>query len=78
MEIIKNNAVFVVVFPYISLILGLNLDFTKMKRIIVNRYGVEFIIVNATNNKFDIQKIKNFKIIGVLHLWIFKTPFLFL
>jgi hypothetical protein len=32
-----------------------------MVRIIVNHYGVEFIIMNTiTNNKLDNQKIKNF------------------
>jgi hypothetical protein len=46
MVIIKNNAFFVVVFPYISLIVDLYLDFTKMKLIIVHHYGVVFIIVN--------------------------------
>jgi hypothetical protein len=49
--IIKNNVLFVAVFLYISLIVGLNLDFTKMEHIIVNHYGVEFIIVNTINNK---------------------------
>ena len=55
MVIIKNNAHFVVVFPYISLIVGLNMEFTKMERIVVNRSGVEFIILNKINNKFDIM-----------------------
>jgi hypothetical protein len=30
-----------------------------MERIMFNHYGVEFIIVNITNNKIYIQKIKN-------------------
>jgi len=60
MVIIKNNVLFVVVFPYISLIVGLKLGFTEMKCIIVYHYGVEFIIVNTLNSKNYIQKIKNF------------------
>jgi hypothetical protein len=46
MAIMKNNARFVVVFPCISLIVGVNMEFTRMERIIVNHSGVEFIIAN--------------------------------
>jgi len=58
MVIIKNTTFFVVVFPYISLIVGLKLVFTKMEHIIVNHYGVEFIIVNTINKKiFNINGV---------------------
>lgn len=53
MVIITSNARFVVAFPYISLIVGLNSDFIKMIRIIANHYGVEFLIVNTINNEID-------------------------
>jgi hypothetical protein len=61
MVIITNNAHFVVAFPYISLIVGVKSDFTKMIRIIVNHYGVECIIVNTVNKKIDIQDNKRLK-----------------
>jgi hypothetical protein len=53
--ITTNNARFVVAFPYISLIVGLNWDFTKIVRIIIKHYGVDFIIVNTINNKIYIS-----------------------
>jgi len=61
MVIITNNPRFVVAFPYISLIVGLNYDFTKMIYIIVNHYGVEFIIVNTINIKNFIHDNKRLK-----------------
>ena len=61
MVIITNSARFVVAFPYISLIVGVKSDFTKMIRIIVNHYGVECIIVNTVNKKIDIQNNKRLK-----------------
>ena len=61
MVIITNNPRFVVTFPYIFLIVGLNYDFTKMIYIIVNHYGVEFIIVNTIIIKNFIHDNKRLK-----------------
>lgn len=61
MVIITSNARFVVAFPYIFLIVGFNSDFTKTIRIIVNHYGVEFLIVNTINNKMYIRDNKRLK-----------------
>jgi hypothetical protein len=48
--IMRGNTFFVVVFPYIFLIAGVNTKFTVIVHIIAHQYGADFITVNAVTN----------------------------